>query len=97
MHAPVAGDEAIAGNALRVHAEVCRPMGDELVGLFEGAFIQQKIDTLARRELAGLALACAPLRASAFFGDGMADGKLGQLGLVRVGLRRARRDVQQRP
>jgi hypothetical protein len=52
MHPAVAGNEAIAGNPLRVHAEVGRAMRDELIGLLEGAFVEQELHPLARRQLA---------------------------------------------
>ena len=44
-------------------------MGDQLVGLLEGALVEQKFDALARRHLALFVLALAPLRASAFSGQ----------------------------
>ena len=36
-------------------------MGDELVGLFEGAFVEQELDALAGRHLAGFVLPFAAL------------------------------------
>ena len=43
----VAGDEAVACGALRVHAEVVRLVADKLVEFLEGALVQQQINTLA--------------------------------------------------
>ena len=43
----VAGDEAVAGDALLVHVEIGGAMGDELVRLFEGAGVEQQLDALA--------------------------------------------------
>jgi hypothetical protein len=43
----VAGDEAVAGDDLLIHAEVAAAMGDELVELFEGAFVEEQFDALA--------------------------------------------------
>ena len=85
--AAVAGDEAVAGDALRVHAKIGGAVGDELVGLFEGALVEQEVDALARGELAGLALSrarrSAPPPSSAM---AVAGGQLGELGLVTVRL-----------
>ena len=44
-------------------------VGDQLVGLFEGAFVEQEFDALAGRHLAFFVLALAALRAAAFFGQ----------------------------
>ena len=66
--AAVAGDEAVAVRLLLGHAEVVAAVRDQLVGLFEGALVEQKLDALARRHLAFFVLALAALRASAFFG-----------------------------
>jgi hypothetical protein len=46
------------------HAEVGAAVGDEFVGFFEGAFVEQKVDALAGRHLAFFVLAFAALRAS---------------------------------
>ena len=54
--AAVAGDEAVAEDFLLVHAEVGAAVGDQLVGLFEGAFVEQELDALAGRHLALLVL-----------------------------------------
>ena len=54
-------------------------MGDQLVGLFEGAFVEQELDALARRHLALLVFARAALCASAGFGEGVAALQFGQL------------------
>ena len=64
----VAGDEAVAGDDLLVHAEVAAAMRDEFVDFFEGAFVEQQVDALARGELAFLVLAVAPFLAAALFG-----------------------------
>ena len=55
----MAGDDPVAGNELvRIaHAEVAASMGDELVDLLKGARIEEHVDPLARRELAGFVLA----------------------------------------
>jgi hypothetical protein len=52
----VAGDDAVARDDLRVHAEVAAAVRDELVDLLEGAGIEQQVDALARRQLALLVL-----------------------------------------
>ena len=87
VDAAVAGDEAVAGDALGVHAEVCRAMGYKFVGLLEGAFVEQEVDALAGGELAGLLLAGAALGAAALFGDRVAGGKLCQVAFVAGWLR----------
>ena len=53
---PVAGDDAVAGHDLLLHAEVAAAVGDELVDLLEGAGIEEQLDALARGQLAGLVL-----------------------------------------
>ncbi len=53
-------------------------MGDQLVGLFEGAFVEQELDALASRHLALLVLACPSFFASAGFGQRVAAFQLRQ-------------------
>ena len=67
--AAVAGDEAVAVEFLLGHAEIVGAVGDQLVGFFEGAFVEQELDALAGRHLAFFVLAFAALRAAAFFGQ----------------------------
>ena len=76
--ASVAGDEAIAEEFLLVHAEVVATVGDELVGLFEGAFVEEELDALAGGHLALLALRGDAGFASAGFGEGVAALQFGQ-------------------
>src|SRR6266851_2690256 len=68
LDAAIAGDKAIAVRFLLGHAEVAATMRDQLVGLFEGAVVEQELDALPRRHFALFVLALAPLRASALFG-----------------------------
>jgi hypothetical protein len=77
VNAAVAGNEAVAGRGLLLHAEVHAAMGDELIDLLEGAFVEEQGDALTRGQLAGMALAFAALGASAFFGGGAAAAQLG--------------------
>ncbi len=49
----VTGDDAIAEHLLVLHAEVGAAMHDEPIELDEAARVEQEIDALARRELAG--------------------------------------------
>ena len=60
----VAGDHAVAGHHLLVHAEVGAAVRDQLVDLLERARVEQQLHALARRQLAGLVLAAqrAPRR-----------------------------------
>ena len=64
VDAAVAGDDAVAGDHLLVHAEVAAAMGDQLVDLLERAGIEQQLHALARGQLALLVLlrAAAPRR-----------------------------------
>src|SRR4029079_13042235 len=48
----VAGDDAVAGNALAVHAEIAAAVDDESVELDEGRRVEQQLDALAGSELA---------------------------------------------
>src|ERR1043165_9207562 len=51
LHGAVAGDDAVAGNALPVHAEVVAAVDDELVELLKRAAVEEQLDALARRQL----------------------------------------------
>src|SRR6185369_12393559 len=66
--AAVTGDEAVAKDLLLVHAEVGAAMRDELVGLLEGAFVEQELDALARRHLTFFMLALAAFGTASGFG-----------------------------
>ena len=87
VDAAVAGDEAVAGDDLLVHAEIAAAMGDELVELFEGAFVEQQFDALARGEFAFFVLAVAAFFAAALLGGGVAAAQLLELvhGLIVAG------------
>ncbi len=52
LHSAVAGDDAVAGDALLVHPEIAGAMDDELIELLERSRIEQQRDALARGELA---------------------------------------------
>ena len=56
VDAAIAGHHAVARDALLRHLEVVAAMGLELVGLDEGAGVEQQVDALTRRQLAGLVL-----------------------------------------
>ena len=62
VDAAIAADHAVAGDDLLVHAEIPAAVRDQLVELFEGAFVEQQLDALARGELAFLMLPLAALR-----------------------------------
>src|SRR6185437_14066415 len=70
--AAITSDESVARKLLRLHSEIRAAMGDEAVGLLERAFVQQKLNALARRELAFLMLPRAPLRPAARLGGSVA-------------------------
>ncbi len=61
----LAGDHAVAGNLLFLHAEIGTLVLDEHVIFLERAFIEQGLDTLARGEFAFLVLAFNALLAAA--------------------------------
>ena len=67
--AAVTGNETVAIDLVLVHAEVVAAVGDELVGLLEGAFVEQKLDALAGRHFALFMLALAALRPATFLGQ----------------------------
>src|ERR1022692_4036439 len=75
----VAGDEAVAGDNLFIHAEVAAAMCDELVELFEGAFVEEQFDALAGGELALFVLAVLAVFAAALLGRGVAAVELLEL------------------
>ena len=60
-----AGDNAVAGNDLLVHAEVEAAVGDEFVDFVEAPGIEEEIDPLTRRELSGVVLPFQPIVAAA--------------------------------
>src|SRR5206468_11669493 len=60
-----AGDDAVAGDLLSLHAEVDRIVLDEHVIFFEAAWIEQDAEPLARGQSAFRMLRCNPLLATA--------------------------------
>ena len=72
---PVAGDDAVAGDDLILHPEVEAAVRDELVDLLEGAGIEQQLDALARRQLAGVVMALQALFAAAQLGAAFEIGE----------------------
>ena len=64
----MAGDDAVARDDLVGHPEVEAAVRDELVDLFEGARVEQQVDALARRQLAGRALPLEALFAASQLG-----------------------------
>jgi len=62
------GNHTVAGILLFVQAEIGRTMHDELVEFLKAAFIQEEIDSFARRHLAGCPLLFDSFFAAAFFG-----------------------------
>src|SRR4029450_5686421 len=51
-----AGDDAVAGDAALLHAELGRAVLDEHVELLERALVHEQLEALARGELAALVL-----------------------------------------
>ena len=78
LDAAVAGDEAVAVVFLLGHAEVVGAMRDQLVGLLEGAFVEQELDALAGRHFAFFVLALAALLSAAVFGQLIARLQFGE-------------------
>ncbi len=68
VNATKACHESIAGRTLLLHAEIRAAMAHEFVELFESVFIEQKMNALARGELACFMFALAALRTAARFG-----------------------------
>ena len=64
--------KAVAEELLLVHAEIGAAMGDEFIRLFEGAFVEKKLDALARRHLACFMLAFATIGAATGLGQAIA-------------------------
>jgi hypothetical protein len=52
VNGAVAGDHAIAGYDLFVHAKVVATMGDEHADFLEGTFVEQEVDALPCGEFA---------------------------------------------
>src|SRR6185503_15298077 len=76
VDASMAGDDTVAGHALRLHAEVVRPVDDESVQLLERAGIEQRVDALAGRQLPGGVLLGDALFAAAEAALGVAPPQL---------------------
>ena len=59
------------GITCSVHAEIAAAVLDELVDLFERAFVEKEFDAFARGEFAFAVLAFAAFGAPAFFSGGV--------------------------
>ncbi len=68
IDAAKAGNEAVAGGTLLLHAEVDAAVPDKFVKLLEAAFVQKKMNALASSEFAGFVFALTALRAATSFG-----------------------------
>jgi hypothetical protein len=55
------GDDTVAWHDLLLHTEVAAAVGDEGVDLFERVAIEKELHTLARGQLARVALTLQPL------------------------------------
>jgi hypothetical protein len=64
-----AGDDAVAGDLLLLHAEIGRAVLDEHIELLERAFVEEDFDALARGELAAFVLGLDARLAAAHPGD----------------------------
>jgi hypothetical protein len=64
---------------LLIHAEVAAAMRDELVELFEGAFVEEQFDALAGGKLALVVLAVLAVLAAALLCSSVAAAKLLEL------------------
>jgi hypothetical protein len=58
---PESGYKSVAGRPLRLHAEIGAMMPHKLIEFFEGAFVEQQINSFARSQFARFVLAFAPL------------------------------------
>ena len=64
VDAPEPGDHAVARDALALHPEVVAAVSDEAIDLVEAAGVEQEIESLACRELAGRVLLVDPFLAA---------------------------------
>ena len=71
----MARHDAVAGHDLIGHAEVAAPVRDELVDFFERARIEQQLDALARRQLAGGVLLLEAIGTAATLGPALEIGE----------------------
>ena len=94
LHAPDAGDHAVAGDHLLLHAEVAAAVGDELVELLERAGVEEQFHPLAGGQLARLVLLAQARLAAAQLGELLEVRKL--LG-VRHGGSPKKRAARSRP
>jgi hypothetical protein len=74
----VTRDDAVARHELRLHAEIVTAMDGQRVQLLKRAGVDQRLDALAGRELAGLVLLGDALLAAALAGLGVAPPHLFQ-------------------
>src|SRR6185503_2885904 len=72
----VAAHHAVSRHDLVAHAEVGAAVRDELVDFFECAGVEQEVDALARRQLAGFALAAETFLAPAQLGPPLEIGQV---------------------
>jgi len=79
LDAAVSGDESVAVGLLFSHAEVVRTVGDQLVGFFESAFVEQELDALAGRHLTLFVLAFAALWAATVFGGSLSESNAAKI------------------
>jgi hypothetical protein len=68
----VAGDHPVTRNNLVGHAEVAAAVGDEFVDFLECAGVEEQVDPLARRQLAGGVLLVEPILSPAENGAALA-------------------------
>src|SRR5690606_26560956 len=85
-----AGDDAVAGDALRLHAEIGAVVFDVSVEFLERSLVQQHLEPLARGELALGVLRRDPLLAPAQPGRGAAAFELLDIGGHALSLLRGR-------
>jgi hypothetical protein len=90
LHGAVARHDAVAEDLLILHPEVRAAMRDEPVELDEAARVEQQVDSLARRELAGGVLLLASVLAAPFQCFGVARVELGEEAGLAFGHRDAR-------
>src|SRR5437588_820793 len=64
-HGPMIDDDAVAGNALLLHAEIEVAMNDELIELLERAGIEEQRDAFARDQFSFVVLAVDALLSAA--------------------------------
>jgi hypothetical protein len=69
------GHDPVARDDLVFHPEITAPVRDQLVEFFEGPRIEEQVDALARRQLAGVLLPTETVLTAAEFSQPLEFGQ----------------------